>query len=150
MGLLDVPRAARTQPIQTEPTICPQTRPSSGNPYFGDPHVHLPAYQSQNAGVNGDSSLSPTALHLQTWLDTATTGEFFKIWMSGPVPRDSHLMVVGNCLGTGIFIFNSPGDCHVQPSLRTTVPQQGHFQRTVNPPSLIIPLQQAFIFPCLD
>ena len=36
---------------------------------------------------------------------------------------------LGSCLGTRIFIFNPPGDCHVQPSLGTTAPQQSHSSR---------------------
>lgn len=118
VGLLDVPRAARTQPIQAEPTICPQTRPSSGNPYFSDPHAHLPLIKARRQGST-ETSLSHAALHSQTWLDTAATGELFKIWMSGPVPRDSQLVVWGAA-------FNPPGDCHAQPSLGTTAPQQSH------------------------
>lgn len=62
VGLLDVPRAARTQPIQAEPTICPQTRPSSGNPYFSDPHAHLPLIKARRQGST-ETLPSPTLLY---------------------------------------------------------------------------------------
>lgn len=37
--------------LSRQPSVFPQTHPSSGNPHFSDLHAHPPTAQSQKAGV---------------------------------------------------------------------------------------------------
>lgn len=99
----------------------PPNPPFLCNSHLTDPPTHLPLIKARGQ----ESSFSLTLLWACKLGYTDITGEFLKIQMSGPIPRDFHLTHLGSSLDIGIFTF----------ILWVTV---------------IIPFHQALIFPYLD
>lgn len=84
--------------------------PSSGDPYLCDPDAQRPPIKAKEW-----ESLETHPCHPALDLQTAILESL------GSYPHRFSSDWFGGSLGIGTFIFNSPGVCNAQPSLRTPV-----------------------------
>lgn len=84
--------------------------PSSGDPHLSDPDAQCPPIKAKK-WESLETHLCHPALDLQTAI----------LESLGSYPHRFSSDWFGGSLGIGTFIFNSPGVCNAQPSLRTPV-----------------------------